>query len=72
MMPTCADLHRMKMCSVDFYTWLSDYKDDAEAEYSTQYETEAEAEERLGEGDFATTPGSWGGNYPSSIPPYYS
>lgn len=63
----------MKMCSVDFWTWLADFKDDAAEEYTTQYETEDEAGERLGQG----TPGSWGGNYPSSqatpyIPGFYS
>jgi len=62
----------MKMCSVDFYTWLSDFKDNSEAEEASQYETEAEADERLGEGSFGGSPGSWGGNFPSSIPPWYS
>lgn len=49
-MPTCAKLHGSKMCDVDWRLWARDFYDrDAESDYESQYETEAEARQRLGE-----------------------
>jgi len=48
--PTCHKLHRMKPCDVDFRTWVRDFYDpDAQSGYESQYETEEDRQDRLGE-----------------------
>jgi len=83
-MPTCHKLHHLKMCDVDFRAWVRDFYDpDSASDYESQYETEEDRGDRLGEyrltyeGDDsgAWTPGrvfdpnsSFGPNFPSSPP----
>src|SRR4051794_2748890 len=48
--PTCQYLHRMKVCDVDFRTWVRDFYDPAaNSDYESQYETEEDRQDRLGE-----------------------
>lgn len=49
-MPTCDKLHHSKMCDADVRNWLRDFYDpDANSDYESQYETEDDRQDRLGE-----------------------
>jgi hypothetical protein len=49
-MPTCHYLHGRQMCTADFRTWVRDfYAPEAATDYESQYESEADRDDRLGE-----------------------